>query len=199
MEWYEDEVRSLELGRGGRPTMSAPVAFYGSSSIRLWETLDDDLPGVPTVNLGFGGSTLAACAYFFTRLVPPYGPRSLLLYAGDNDLGDGRSPEDVLASLRDLLRQSDALLGPIPTAFLSIKPSPARQHLDLSIRRANDLARREMETRPSGRYIDVHARMLDHNGRPRPELYGDDGLHLSRAGYQVWAEAIRENSRFLIQ
>jgi lysophospholipase L1-like esterase len=199
MEWYEDEVRGLELARGGGPTGPPPVAFYGSSSIRLWDTLDEDLPGVPAVNLGFGGSTLAACAHFFARLVPPCRPRSLLLYAGDNDLGDGRSPEDVLASLRDLLRQSDALLGPIPTAFLSIKPSPARQHLDGSIRRANDLARREIDARPSGRYIDVHARMLDPDGRPRPELYGEDGLHLSRAGYRVWAAAIREHSPFLTQ
>ncbi len=38
-----------------------------------------------------------ACDYFFDRLVVPVHPRSLLLYAGDNDLGDGRSVEEVLA------------------------------------------------------------------------------------------------------
>src|SRR3954469_1730224 len=141
MEWYEEEVREMERTR--EPLGTPPVAFYGSSSVRLWETLDDDFPGVGVVNLGFGGSTLAACAHFFARVVPPRRPRSLLVYAGDNDLGDGRSPEDVLASLRDLLRQADALLGPIPRAFLSIKPSPARRHLDGQIRRANALARGE--------------------------------------------------------
>lgn len=197
MEWYENEVRSLEFALGRGPAGPPPVAFYGSSSIRLWETLDEDLPGIHAVNLGFGGSTLAACAHYFPRLVPPCRPRAVLLYAGDNDLGDGRSPEDVLASLRDLLRQTDALLGPIPLAFLSIKPSPARHHLDGSIRRANDLARREMALRPSGRFIDVHPRMLDPGGRPRPELYGADGLHLSRLGYRIWAEATREYSPFL--
>jgi lysophospholipase L1-like esterase len=199
MQWYEDEVRTLELANDRRTSGAPPVAFYGSSSIRLWETLDEDLPGVPAVNLGFGGSTLEACAHFFPRLVPPCRPRSMLLYAGDNDLGGGRSPEDVLESLRDLLRQFDALVGPIPLAFLSIKPSPARQYLDGHIRRANDLARSEIQARPSGRFIDVYPRMLDDAGRPRHELYAYDGLHLSRAGYWVWGEAIREYSSFLTQ
>ena len=199
MEWYEYEVRELERTRDPGPGEPAPVAFYGSSSIRLWETLDDDFPGVGIVNLGFGGSTLAACAHYFARLVPPCRPRSMLVYAGDNDLGDGRSPEDVLASLRDLLRQADALPGPIPIAFLSIKPSPARQYLDDQIRRANALARGEIEARPGGRgrYIDVYPRMLDAGGRPLPELYAEDGLHLSRLGYRLWAATVTEHSRFL--
>jgi lysophospholipase L1-like esterase len=197
MEWYEDEVRWLERTRNLGLVDPPPVAFYGSSSIRLWETLQEDFPGIGVVNLGFGGSTLAACAHFFSRLVPPYRPRSLLIYAGDNDLGDGRSPEDVLASLRDLLRQADALLGRIPLAFLSIKPSPSRQYLDEHIQRANALARDELTVRPAGRFIDVYSRMLDTDRRPRGELYADDGLHLSRLGYRVWAETIMEHSQFL--
>ncbi len=197
MEWYEDEVRGLERTRSPRLGDRAPVAFYGSSSIRLWETLDDDFPGVGIVNLGFGGSTLEACAHFFPRLVPRWHPRSLLVYAGDNDLGDGRSPEDVLASLRDLIRQADALLGPIPLAFLSIKPSPARRYLDEQIRRANALTRDEISARPGGRFIDVYPRMLDAAGRPLVELYAEDGLHLSRLGYRVWAATVMEHSRFL--
>ncbi len=49
------------------------------------------------INLGFGGSTLAACAWFFDPIVAPVShPQTLILYAGDNDLGDGRHPEEVL-------------------------------------------------------------------------------------------------------
>ena len=197
MEWYEDEVRGLERSRNLAPVDPPPVVFYGSSSIRLWETLQEDFPGIGAINLGFGGSTLAACAHFFSRLVPPHRPRSMLIYAGDNDLGDGRSPEDVHASLRDLFRQADALLGPIPLAFLSIKPSPARQYLEDHIRRSNALARDEVTARPAGRFIDVYPRMLDADRRPIAELYADDGLHLSRLGYRVWAETIMEHSQFL--
>jgi hypothetical protein len=127
VEWYEEEVQFMERAAAAGPGPIRPVAFYGSSSIRLWSSLADDLGDVRIVNLGFGGSTLAACAHFFERLVVPRRPASLVLYAGDNDLGDGRSARDVFGSFRALVDQLDARLGPIPFAFISIKPSPARR------------------------------------------------------------------------
>lgn len=197
MEWYEQEVRHLERrNRQGRYP-SSPAAFFGSSSIRLWDTLDTDFPGAGIVNLGFGGSTLEACAHFFSRIVSPCHPRSLLLYAGDNDLGDGRSPEDVLASFVKILKQVDDLPSSIPLAFLSIKPSPARWHLDHAIRRANALVLNELAARDDRRFIDIYPKMLNPHGEPRWELYQDDGLHLSRLGYELWASAVREHVSFL--
>ncbi len=188
MQWYEDEVRALERANaqlnGNRP----PVA-YGSSSIRLWTTLAEDLsPGV--LNLGFGGSTLEACDYFFARLVPPAHPRSLLLYAGDNDLGDGRSVEQVFASFRSLADKMQASLGAIPFGFVSVKPSPARFALLGRIRSLNRLVRQEIESRPAGYYVDVFSSMLDASGQPRPELFLADGLHLNREGYRLWGRLL---------
>jgi predicted GNAT superfamily acetyltransferase len=106
MEWYEPEVRELIERLAARP-VAEPAVFYGSSSLRLWETLAEDLGDARAVNAAFGGSTLEACAYYFGRIVPPLGPASLVVYAGDNDLGDGRSPDDVLASFRRLTASVD--------------------------------------------------------------------------------------------
>jgi hypothetical protein len=89
------------------PPPSGAVVFYGSSSIRFWNSLPDDFPGLDVTNAGFGGSTMAACAHYAERLVVPLRPRSLLVYAGDNDLGDGRSPADVLSSFRALVAKLD--------------------------------------------------------------------------------------------
>jgi len=59
----------------------------------LYKDFEEYMP----INLGFGGSTLAACAWFFDPIVAPViHPQTLILYAGDNDLGDGRHPEEVL-------------------------------------------------------------------------------------------------------
>jgi lysophospholipase L1-like esterase len=190
LEWYEEEVRSMESSREPGPTPGRAVAFYGSSSIRLWSNMAADLGDPRIVNLGFGGSTLAACVHFFERLLVPRRPGSMVLYAGDNDLGDGRSPIDVLGSFRDLTRKLDTHLGPIPFAFISIKPSPARGPLIDSIRTANEMIRRELTLRPNTQYIDVFGPMLGPEGRPRRELYSEDGLHLSPAGYRLWADRI---------
>lgn len=190
MEWYEAEVRAMERARAAAPPRCGSVVFYGSSSIRLWSSLKTDFAGIDVVNAGFGGSTMAACAYFFERLVVPYQPRSLILYAGDNDLGDGRSPNDVLTSFRQLMEKIDRQLGPIPVGFISVKPSIARWHLIGAIRSTNDMVRAELAKRPSSIYIDTFSAMLDSHGSPRPELFTEDGLHLSPAGYQLWTQIV---------
>ena len=190
MEWYEDEVRHLEATIRDRPPPPASVAFYGSSSVRLWHTLAADFPGQNVVNLGFGGSTLAACAHFFHRLVPPVRPRAVVLYAGDNDLGDGRPPEDVLASFKSVAEQLRSALPGARLAFLAIKPSPARWHLQAAIERTNRLIAAEVANLANARYVDLHNPMLGADGRPQAGLYADDGLHLSPAGYRAWADII---------
>jgi len=189
MYWYEEDVRALERDRIRPAIGTAPPAFYGSSSIRLWDSLAEDVgPGI--VNLGFGGSTLEACDYFFQRIVPPVRPPSLLLYAGDNDLGDGRSPDQVFGWFRSLSDKVEAALGGIPLGFLSIKPSPARRSILDRIMHTNSLVRAYTGTRPSLYYVDIVPAMLDAAGNPDPALFAADGLHLSREGYRVWGRAL---------
>lgn len=190
MQWYEPEVEALERDIARRANGDHPPVFYGSSSIRLWSTLAEDFdPRV--LNLGFGGSTLEACDYFFARLVPPLKPRSLLVYAGDNDLGDGRSVEEVLSSFRSLANRVESALGSIAFGFVSVKPSPARSTIIDRIRLFNRLVRDEIEGRGLAYYVDVYSSMLDESGKIRPELYLEDGLHLSREGYRLWGALLR--------
>ena len=179
------------------PLPERPVAFYGSSSIRLWADLGGDLDEARAVNVGFGGSTLDACVHFFARLVEPLEPAALVVYAGDNDLGDGGSPEEVLARFRGLADRVESLPVAVRLAFISIKPSPARAALRDRICRSNALVREEIEQRTSARFVDVYEAMLDCWGKPRPELFLDDGLHLSRAGYRLWAEIIRAHREWM--
>jgi lysophospholipase L1-like esterase len=189
VEWYEAEVQALERSSRMGVNGTHPPVFYGSSSFRLWDTLAEDFdPHV--LNLGFGGSTLEACDYFFARLVPPVHPRSLLVYAGDNDLGDGRSVEATFDSFRSLAHKVADALGSIPFGFMSVKPSPARFAICDRIRRLNDLVRAEVDSHPAGYYVDVFSTMLDRRGKPRPELFLEDGLHLSRKGYRLWGRVL---------
>ncbi len=190
MQWYEDEVRALEQRVKVGPIPRHPVVFYGSSSIRLWSTLASDLALPDALNLGFGGSTVEACAYFFERLVVPAGPASLVVYAGDNDLGDGQSPDKVLMSFRSLADQVHQRLSGIPFGFISVKPTPARWAIIDRIRRTNDLIRREIGKFETGCFVSVFEAMLDDRGGPRTSLFLEDGLHLSPAGYRVWAAVL---------
>ncbi|NVN93135.1 MAG: GDSL family lipase [Desulfuromonadales bacterium] len=194
MEWYEQEVREMEQRRRVSPPPAGLVLFYGSSSIRMWESLEEDFRDVGVLNMAFGGSTLAACVWFFERLVVPCRPRSIICYAGDNDLGDGRMPEDVVVSFRNLLAKVDTHFPQIPFSMLSIKPSPSRWHLSDRIRFINEAIKREMQGRDNRYFIDIHAAMLGSDGQPDNSLFLEDGLHVSQKGYQVWKELLLDRS-----
>ena len=197
MDGYETEVRDLERRMKVEAQPGSPVVFYGSSSIKLWSTLSHDLDTDRIVNLGFGGSTLDACVRFFDRLVLPIRPASLVVYAGDNDLGDGRTPQEVTGCFMALSRRVQRDLRQVPFGFISIKPSPYRIELLDVIARTNAAIRSEMAGHPHSFYIDVFTPMLGLDGQPRPELFIEDGLHLSRAGYQLWAGILWQYRREL--
>lgn len=194
MNWYEAEVTALEQTLRSSPLPKRVIAFYGSSSIRMWSTLAADFPDLPVINLGFGGSTLAACAYFFERLVPACRPRSIVFYAGDNDLGDGQSPQQVQESFQALRQKVISGLGPIKFVFVSIKLSPSRLHIRQRIELTNQLIQAELADWPGASYIDVYQTMLGVDGQPRRELFAEDGLHLSLTGYRLWARVLKAES-----
>jgi hypothetical protein len=190
MDWYEPEVKDLERSTALRLNKMRPPVFYGSSSIRLWSTLAEDFD--PRVwNLGFGGSTLEACNYFFERLIVPVKPRSLLLYAGDNDLGDGRGVDQVFSFFRAFADKMGSMLSGIPFGFISVKPSPARDSILDRIRGLNDLVCREIQARPSGYYVDVFSSMLDKEGKPMTKYFLEDGLHMNHDGYLLWTRLLQ--------
>ena len=167
------------------------VLFVGSSSIRLWDSLQKDFAALPVViNRGFGGSKLSDCVRHLDRLVVPYRPRLVLVYAGDNDIAAGRTAEDILARFRAFAEGVRASLPRTRIAFISIKPSPARARLIPEIRRANALVHDYVATVPNTQFIDVFTPMLAADGSPRPELFRADALHLSASGYELWRTVI---------
>lgn len=192
MIWYENEVQRLEKERT-ELTYDPKLLFYGSSSIRLWETLYEDFADYKPANLGFGGSTLAACDWFFDRLVAPFHPASMIVYAGDNDLGDGRHPEEVFIFFQQLVARTRRQFGSIPLAFISVKPSISRWNIVDSIRYANKIIEEEIRRQGDNlHFINIYTRMTDNAGYPKREFLDPDGLHINEKGYALWKGIIRQ-------
>lgn len=166
--------------------------FVGSSSIRLWDGLESAFDRFPVVKRGFGGSTMADCTANVDRLVVAYAPRTVVVYAGENDLAEGSTPEDVASRVRQFAERVRRAQPATHIAYLSIKPSPLRAELLPVIRAANDLVRAYVATLPNAQFIDVHTPMLDPEGRPRTELFGADRLHMNAAGYALWRREISD-------
>jgi lysophospholipase L1-like esterase len=191
MEWYEEDVQATIAERQSC-RYDPKTVFYGSSSIRLWTKLYEDFDGFKPVNLGFGGSTLAACVWFFDRIVSPVrNPATFIFYAGDNDLGDGRHPEEVLMFFREFMLKLRDRYPAIPFYYISIKPSISRIEIIDKIKQTNNLIEEDISTRGSNDYfVNVFKKMVDENGSPIAAYFQEDGLHLNRDGYIVWREII---------
>jgi lysophospholipase L1-like esterase len=187
--WVPDIERFAALDREN-PPQPGGVVFTGSSSIRLWTTLAADLPGLDAVNRGFGGSHLAHVVRFVDRLVLVHQPRLVVVYAGENDLQDGASAEDVLASFRALADRIHAARADTRLVFLAIKESPSRPGIREKVLAANRLVAAECARRAGCVFVDVATPMLDAEGRTRPELFREDRLHLNAAGYAIWTRAL---------
>ncbi|MFC0183067.1 Lysophospholipase L1 [Pseudarcicella hirudinis] len=193
MFWYEEEVQRVEK-EVAQLNYQPETIFYGSSSFTKWETLYSDFPEFKPVNLGFGGSTLAACTWYFDRLVAPIqSAKSIVIYAGDNDLGDGRHPEEIYFFYLQLICQIRKKFGAIPCYFISIKPSWKRWDINEQIKFTNYIIEREIGKNDNENYIDVYTSMLDKEGFPKNQLFGEDELHLSPEGYAIWKEILSKN------
>lgn len=181
---FESDVRELEFRTAHRRFEKRPVAFYGSSTIKSWSDYGAPFDSKETVNLGFNGATLDACVYYFERIILPYTPRSLVLYAGDNDIGNKHSSNIVIDRYVSLLEKVDRHLPGIPVTILGVKLSPTRQSLSSTVESTNQMLQQLARTRPNTIYVDSNAVILDKEGNVDESLFEDDRLHLNRKGYQ---------------
>ncbi len=191
-ESWEETIAKFEASDRQSAVPQGGIVFVGASSIVRW-----DLPayfpdlGARAINRGFGGSLIADSVHFADRVVIPYKPRIVVLYAGDNDVETPVTPEQIAASFTAFDKKVHAALPDTKIIFISIKPSLRRFAFMDKIRRANSLVKTYTTSHPNLDYVDIVPQMLDANGKPRPEMLVADGLHMTAEGYKVWTAALR--------
>ncbi|MBD3728718.1 MAG: hypothetical protein IE933_03345 [Sphingomonadales bacterium] len=185
---FADEIHVFGVEDESAPPPHCATLFVGSSSIRFWFGLKDDMH-MPLVKRGFGGATIGDVNHYFDRVVAPYTPRRIVFYAGENDIDAGLSPEQTFAAFEEFMVRKQEALGATPVFFVSAKPSIARWHQFDAQRSFNAMVAALAARRADLVYIDVATPMLK-DGAPRPEIYIGDRLHMNRAGYAIWTKTI---------
>jgi len=188
---WEREISTFERKDSTNPPPKDALLFIGSSTIRLWKTLDQDFPGQRMINRGFGGSEIVDSTYFAGRVVFPCAPRMIFLRAGGNDLWAGKSPEQVFADFKEFVAAIHAKLPETEIVFIGLSPSIARWKQADKEKALNTMVEEYVRRTPRLKFIDIYAMVLGPDGQPRPELFVADKLHFSAEGYKLLAERVR--------
>ncbi len=190
---WDKAISALESKTRGLYGPGEGVVFIGSSSIRMWSTLEDDMSPLPVIQHGFGGSKLNDIVYYAERLVNVYQPRAVVVFAGTNDIvpAASKTPQVLLASYQEFVRKIRVDQPALPIFYIGITPSPLRWAVWPIAQSTNQLIEAWSETDPNLHFIDTSGALMGSDGEPNPENYIIDGLHLNKRGYGIWREIIR--------
>ncbi len=187
---FAKDINAFSTLDATNPPPRRAILFIGSSSIRLWKTLASDFPNHRVINRGFGGSQIFDSVNYFERIVLPYKPRKIVMYAGANDINAGKSPEKVLSDYKAFVAKVHASLPKTKIAFISISPNPARWAQVEKVREANRLVEEYSPQDPRLSFINAFPHMLGSDGLPRPDIFVADRLHMNELGYALWKDII---------
>jgi hypothetical protein len=186
---FADEIDAFAAADKASPPPACPVLFVGSSTIRRWTTLAHDMTPYPVLNRGFGGAEIADINANFGRVVRPYRPRAIVFYAGDNDLHDGNTPDEVVADFNKFMFLKRATMKHVRVYFISLKPSKARLTEYPAQEAVNQAVKAMTLTQHDLVEIDVVGDMMA-DGKPK-DIFVDDGLHMTPVGYAIWTKDVR--------
>lgn len=187
---FQDEINEFkELDKIDPPAQGSYV-FIGSSSMKMWKSLEKDFDGYPVINRGFGGSQFSDAIYYFNDIVKPYNPDKIIIYEGDNDIASNKSTTKIFKDFKTFRKLILKNLDNPDIAVIGPKPSPSRWHLKEQYESLNAKIQKFCDSHAEMTYIDVYNHMLDPRGRPIPNIFLSDSLHMNEKGYEIWKELV---------
>lgn len=190
---FADDIRRFkEMDKLQAPPKNA-ILFIGSSSFTMWKDVAKYFPGYTIINRGFGGSSLPDLLRYEKDILIPYHPKQVVIYCGENDFAasDTVTTETVVGRFRQLVTDIRQALPNAAIAFVSIKPSPSRRHLQAKIIAANLQISKFLAAQKNASFINIYDQMISADGNMMGQLFLSDSLHMNPAGYAIWQKAIQ--------
>lgn len=188
-EPFGKDIAAFEAKDKTSPPPENEIVFVGSSSIRMWKSTEA-FPDLKVINRGFGGSQLADSVRYAERIILPYKPRIVVVFAGGNDIHSGKTPEVVADDFKALAKKIHDALPKTKVYYISLFPNVQRKSENPKCVQVNQLIEAYIKSEPWLGYIDTASKMRAADGGPRPELLKEDGLHMNDEGYKIWNEIV---------
>lgn len=170
------------------------ILFIGSSSIRRWETIKEDMSPYIPIRRGYGGARFSDMAIFVDRLVTPHDPRAIVIFVANDISGSERDkkPGEVLALYGYIVGRIQKAKPGVPVFCIAVTPTSSRFDVWPQIKKVNQLISKFSDERDGLHFIATDEAFLNKDGKPRDEYFVKDLLHLNEDGYDLWAKLIKD-------
>ena len=186
---FEREIAVLKRKVEQLENQKALTVFYGSSTIRLWKNMAQDLAPYQTLNLGFGGAFIHSLSHYFEHLFDGIAPKNIMLYLGGNDLTLGFGADQIIAEISSFIQKIHKKFPKANIYNIAIKPSLERKKELSKIKMINAGVQALSEKLPYLNQLGLYQKLVDSN-RIRKDMLLQDGLHLNEKGYKVLKELV---------
>ncbi|MEX2569276.1 MAG: GDSL-type esterase/lipase family protein [Cyclobacteriaceae bacterium] len=188
-ERFKDQLQEIRATYPPEDYENA-VLFTGSSTIRMWKSLQENFPQHEIVNAGFGGSQASDLLHYTDELILDYSPSKVFIYEGDNDLASGKSVQKIIETLNLIVTQIHLEHPNTEIILISAKPSVARWKLAEKYLALNLEMKTYCLLTEKVSYADLWTVMLDDKGEPMKDIFLEDNLHMNQKGYAIWVKEI---------
>ena len=142
-------------------------------------------------NRAFGGSQTPEVLAYMDQIVLPYAPRMIVYYCGSNDIGAGRTAEQIADGFRQFVARVHQQLPATRIFYVSINRAPQKQDKWDVVDAANAAVKAYCAKDKKLEYIDVNPALFDSAGQPRLDLYLPDKLHFKEPAYDDFTAIIK--------
>ncbi len=188
---WEKNITTFEAADKETPPPANGIEFVGSSTMVKWTSLKEDFAGLPVFNRGFGGSQSSDVLFYLDRVVLPYKPKTIVFYAGDNDLAAGKKADEIVATWKQIQAKLTTALPETKIIYLSLRPSVKRAALFDEQQKVNAGIKAAIEGQKNVQFVDLTSALVGSDGKARADLLVKDMLHLNAEGYKVLTSIVK--------
>ena len=126
IEKFDEDINAFVVEDQISPPAKNKFLFIGSSSIRLWKSLSEDMAPLEVINRGFGGAHIKHINRHFESIVLPYEPKAIIFFCGTNDIAAYNPVEKVKLDFEIFYNRVKSDLPNTKLFVIEIQPSPSR-------------------------------------------------------------------------
>jgi hypothetical protein len=201
VRFWENDIQKFEQLDKSEKYPEDAILFAGSSSIRFWTSLEQDMAPYHIIQRGYGGAKLSDFAVYAGRIFDPHKCEAVVMFIANDITGSDKdkTPEEVATLFRNILKTIRKVHPSTPIFWIAVTPTVSRWKVWPEIQKANEFIKKICDNQKNTYFIRTDFAFLNENGLPKDELFGEDKLHLTEKGYTVWTEIIKKELNYVLK